>query len=155
MLTDCDTKYLDSIFTPFIKEEIELTQGYWELGKYISFDTNFEFIPNKATCILYASFLNERKSNYKFTCKKLFFTGLPDDVENYIISFIKEPSVSFKTVYQHWEQKYVAILNEWKTEDNFDIIYYPINENDYFTAQNRSKKINAMLQMIKMSSIAN
>ena len=155
MLTECDTKYLDSIFTPFIKEEVELTQGYWQLGKNISFDTNFECIPNKATCILYALYLNERKCNYKFTCKKLFFTGLPDDVEHNIISFIEEPFVSFKTVYRHWEQKYVAILNDWNTEDNFDILYYPINENDYFTAQNRLKKITAMLHRIKMSSIAN
>ena len=155
MLTEADTKYLDSIFTPFIKEEVELTQDYWQMGKNISFDTNFESIPNKATCILYASFLNERKCNYKFTCKNQLLPDLPHDVEHNIISFIDEPFVSFKTVYRHWEQKYVAILNDWKTEDKFDILYYPINENDYFTAQNRSKKITDMLQMIKMLSIAN
>jgi hypothetical protein len=155
MITTDDSKFLDSTFLPYITEDGEKkkTQGYWELGKYISLNTNFDEIPNKERCNIYVSTLNIMKNNYKFVCKNQIFDALPLDSENIILSYIKVPSISYKTIYKYWGEKYIDILEKWKSEDTFDIMYYPHHENDYFVAHNRLKKIDALLHLIKMSDI--
>lgn len=154
MLNQADIKYLDTIFKPYVIEE-NFTTGEWKCGKYITINSNFELIPNKELCKLYAEHLNTVKRNYKFVCKNNVLNKLPIDIENVVFLFIKEPLVSYKMIYKYWEQKYIVILESWKNELYCDNVFD--NEtNDYsYSAYNKITKINNMLFQIKNSSFVN
>ena len=74
---------------------------------------------------------------------------LPEDMMILIKSYLHNKVVEYASIKHVWCESYIQQLNIYKAEDEYDIMSYDIDSNDYLWAKYRLRKIRELFMILQ------